>query len=295
LYVPSGSVAYRVRHLLWLTALLLPVAGCVPVPPDVTPPGPVVLTVMTWNMGGGRGELPRLLDDLESGRLTGSPSPRYVVLLQEAADGGQRDVRTLVGARAASVHVTPVRHSDDRTTGNAIVSTLPLDEIRVIALPRERQPRAAAAATIAIGGQRLFVVSAHLENRLGWTRGLFGDRARGRQAAALIQQLPAGAFGIVGGDMNTMFGSSEPAWRALRARFPDTPSAAAATFRDRLVLDHLFFDLPDGWQATTTVAADDYGSDHHPVVATIIAHDAASAGSAAPDLRPPRNPASASP
>jgi hypothetical protein len=38
------------------------------------------------------------------------------------------------------------------------------------------------------------------------------------------------------------------------------------TFRDRLVLDHLFFDLPDGWRAERRVVADRYRSDHHPVL-----------------------------
>ena len=106
-----------------------------------------------------------------------------------------------------------------------------------------------------VGSDTLFVVSTHLENRLGWLRGLFGDRARGRQAEALLQALPQG-HGIVGGDFNTMLGPNEPAWRAMLGRFPDTPDRPEPTFRDRLVLDHLFFDLPDGWRGD---AAGDQG------------------------------------
>ncbi len=53
---------------------------------------------------------------------------------------------------------------------------------------------------------------------------------------------------MVGGDFNTMLGPDEPAWGALLARFPDTPDKPEPTFRDRLVLDHLFFDVPDGWR-----------------------------------------------
>jgi hypothetical protein len=41
------------------------------------------------------------------------------------------------------------------------------------------------------------------------------------------------------------------------------------TFRGRLTLDHPFFDLPEGWRAHRTVAADRYGSDHYPVVGLI--------------------------
>ena len=116
----------------------------------------------------------------------------------------------------------------------------------------------------------LFLVNVHLENRLVWWRALFSDNARGRQASALIAQIPEGASGIVGGDLNTWLGPREPAWRALLARFPDTPrDQLQPTFKDRLVLDHLFFDLPDGWTVTRRVVTEAYGSDHHPVVAVI--------------------------
>ena len=214
-------------------------------------------------MHGGRGELPRLLDDLAAGMI--GPSPNFVLLLQEASDERDRDVRAVAMARGLAVafHRTP-----ERTIGNALLSTLPLESPRVIELPRERQPRRALVAGVHVGGLPLFVASAHLENRLGWLRGLFGDRARGRQADALIRALPAGD-GVIGGDMNTMLGPDEPAWRALLGRFPDTPPRPEPTFRDRLVLDHLFFDLPDGWTATRRVLADRYGSDHQPVVGVV--------------------------
>jgi endonuclease/exonuclease/phosphatase family metal-dependent hydrolase len=221
-------------------------------------------------MHGGRGDLSRLLDEL-AGPLA-APSD-YVALLQEAGDEADRDVRAIAAARGLSVvfHRTP-----ERRIGNALVSTLPLESPRVIDLPRERQPRRALMAHVSIGDLPLFVASAHLENRLGWMRGLFGDRARGRQADALIGNLPPGP-GILGGDMNTMLGPDEPAWRALLERFPDTPPRPEPTFRDRLVLDHLFFDLPDGWTATRRVLPDLYGSDHHPVLGTILSNAQVSA------------------
>lgn len=247
----------------------------------------MLLAVVTWNMNASRGDLPRLLDDLAAGRLTDAPPSPYLVLLQEAIEGGDRDVRAVAAARGLSAYFSPVRRSPLRTSGNAIVATMPLEDVRVIDLPRERQPRAAIAATIAVGGRPLFVVATHLENRLGWLRGLFGDRARGRQAAALLQAIPAQGPGILGGDLNTMLGPSEPAWRALIDRFPDTPQRPAPTFRDRLVLDHLFFDLPEAWTATRRVIADRYGSDHHPVIGTIHAGSAA-AGPERRGTRPTR-------
>jgi endonuclease/exonuclease/phosphatase family metal-dependent hydrolase len=212
-------------------------------------------------MHGGRGDLRRLLADLETGRLTGAAARDYILLLQEFVD---REGAVPSTSRPLTLFASPVRGA----SSNAIIATTRLEGPRTVDLPRERQPRAAVAATVGVGSERLFVVSTHLENRLGWFRGLFGDRARARQAAALLQALPSG-HGIVGGDFNTMLGRNEPAWRAMLERFPDTPDRPEPTFRDRLVLDHLFFDLPDGWGVTRQVITDQYGSDHHPVLADI--------------------------
>jgi endonuclease/exonuclease/phosphatase family metal-dependent hydrolase len=262
--VQSGSgSAQGVRNRFAVAlALIASLFACTRTRPAVIPSGPAVLTVLTWNTHGGRGDLKRLIADLETGVLTGAAPRDYVLLLQEFPNRDKESVGS--PKHALTLFASPVRGA----TGNAIVSTLPLEEPRTIDLPRERQPRAAVVAVIRVGAQALFVVSTHLENRLGWLRGLFGDRARGRQAEALIQALPPG-LGIVGGDFNTMLGPDEPAWRALLKRFPDTPDRPEPTFRDRLVLDHLFFDLPDGWTVTRRVVDDQYGSDHHPVIAEV--------------------------
>jgi endonuclease/exonuclease/phosphatase family metal-dependent hydrolase len=234
------------------------------------------LVVVSWNMHGGEGHLGALLDDLLQGSLSQKPVRDVVLLLQEAAGDGARDVRAFASARGLSVVFGEVHgggggpdDGEGPVIGNAIVSTLPLDEGRVIDLPRERQRRAAVIAKVVVGGRTLFVGSTHLENRLGWLRGLFGDKARGRQARALLRSLPPTAPGIIGGDMNTMLGPEEPAWRAFLERFPETPESSQPTFRERLVLDHLFFDLPEGWQATQQVVASRYGSDHHPVLGLV--------------------------
>jgi len=116
------------------------------------------------------------------------------------------------------------------------------------------------------------VVNAHLENRVSWLRGgLLSDTARGRQADALLTMIPSASPAIAGGDFNTWLGPAEPAWRKFAARFPDTPrEPLAPTFHDRLVLDHLFFDVPDDWGVIQFVAGDAYGSDHHPVVGLLL-------------------------
>lgn len=250
-------------------------AGCAVRRASPAPTGRPLLAVVTWNINDGRGDLPRLLDDLSSGRLTGEPVPGYIVLLQEAverrADTGA-ELTTLADERGLSVFHVPVFVGAERARGTAILSTLPLEATRAIELPEERQHRVAAAAVVTLAGQRLFVISAHLENRLSLFRGgPFGDRARARQAAALVQAIPPGAPGILGGDMNTMVGPNEPALEVFLERFRDTPrQRPEPTFRDRLVLDHLFFDLPDGWRVRQQVIQERYRSDHHPVLGVIF-------------------------
>jgi len=210
-------------------------------------------------MHAGRGDLRQLRYDLASGILTGAVPADYVLLLQEAVEP--------LDAGGLSQFFSPVRGR----SGNAIISTRPLLNPRAIQLQRERQPRGAIAATIRLDAASLFIVDVHMENRLAWWRALFSDSARGEQAAALLRELPQGD-GILGGDLNTWFGPNEPAWRVMLQRFPDTPrDRPQPTFHDRLVLDHLFFDLPAGWRVSRRVINKAYGSDHRPVVATVSA------------------------
>jgi endonuclease/exonuclease/phosphatase family metal-dependent hydrolase len=249
-------------------ALTVFAAGCATVAVVTTPPAaPARLAVLTWNMHAGRGDLPRLLRDLDSGRIPGAAAHDMVLLLQEAVQEEASELRDLAAARGWSMFFVPVHYDGERTRGNAILSSRPIGDMRPIPLPRERQPRVAAAGAIVVDGRELFVVSAHLENRVSWWKaGLGSDSARGRQAEALVRALPAAAPGIIGGDFNTWLGSGEPAWRLLQRRFDDTPAARTPTFAARLVLDHVFVDLPDGWRASTRVLDDTYRSDHHPVV-----------------------------
>ena len=258
----SPALARRIA----VAALMGLLSGCARlVPPDTNAPNPLALAVVTWNMHAGAGDVAALTADLRAGRLTDAPVGDFVLLLQEATPA----IAAFAEQQRLASAYRRIREGPALTTGNAILSTRPLTGVRSIDLPRERQPRGAVAAEIEVGGVPLFVVSAHLENRLGWLRGLFGDRARQRQAAALVAAVPPG-HGIVGGDMNTMLGPNEPALRALMARFADTPrQPPAPTFRNRLTLDHLFFDLPDGWTASRLVAPGTYRSDHHPVIGLV--------------------------
>ena len=233
------------------------------------PQEPALLTVVTWNTDAGSGDLERLVTDLQSGTLGGATPVGYVLLLQEAAEN---ELDAIAVPRGWTTWFVPVRGVEGRVRGNAIVSSLALRDPRVVPLSRERQPRAAASAWIDLAGQPLFVASVHLENRVSlWRGGLLSDNARGRQVDGLLRALPADASGILGGDFNTWLGPNEPAWRALARRFTDTSEwPRSSTFRERLALDHLLMDLPDGWRAIRQVLPDDYGSDHHPVMALVF-------------------------
>lgn len=250
--------------------------------PTSAAPAAADLVVITWNMHAGRGDLPRLLADLTTGRLTGSIPATFVLMLQEAVDRGGDPRSTLDRIRpsGAAMYFVPVREVAGSTYGNAIVASRALTDRGVILLPRERQPRSAATAHIEVEGERFLLASVHLENRVSWWRGgLLSDRARGRQAAALVSALPAREYGVVGGDLNTWLGPTEPALLTLLIRFPDTPRVTRAdvSFHDRLILDHLLFDLPEGWSATRRVLREAYGSDHSPVLGTMRRSDVTSA------------------
>ena len=234
-------------------------------PPQPAPVSAIqsALAVVTWNVHGPAGDLPRLVHDLRVGRLTGAPASAFVLLLQEATS----DAVAVAQRDGLFAHYERIY----ATRGNAILSTTPLLDARTIELPRMRQRRAALVASIELEGQRVRVATTHLENRVSWWRGgLFSEDARRQQAQALIEALPPGEPTILGGDFNAWLGRAEPGWKALAARFPDgPPPLPTPTFRQRLFLDDIFFDLHGKWSANRLVVSDRYGSDHHPVIGLV--------------------------
>jgi endonuclease/exonuclease/phosphatase family metal-dependent hydrolase len=215
-------------------------------------------------MHAGAGDLPRLLAELTTGRFSAiGRVSEFVLLLQEA----RPEIVDFATSEDLSVYYAPVNSQ----RGNAIVSTFRLRDASTIELPRERQRRVAAVATIDVNGIALRVVTTHLENRVSWWRGgLFSETARQRQAEALIAALPKGQPTVVGGDFNVWLGRKEPAWRAMASRFPDGPTPLHnPTFRERLFLDEIFFDLPEHWTAERLAVEGTYRSDHHPVIGIV--------------------------
>jgi endonuclease/exonuclease/phosphatase family metal-dependent hydrolase len=143
------------------------------------------VVVVAWNAHVGHGDLDRLLRDLRSGRLTGAPEARFILLLQEVYRAGPavpgavaaptRTADRVGGGRnagadrgAGSIDQVARRHDlhlfyapsmrnghpgsegaagpEDR--GNAILSTFPLLDPEVLELPLRNQRRAVASATV---------------------------------------------------------------------------------------------------------------------------------------------------
>jgi endonuclease/exonuclease/phosphatase family metal-dependent hydrolase len=166
--------------------------------------------------------------------------------------------------------------ASDEDRGNAILSSLPLMELRAVELPFERQRRVAIAAAIAgrtTGGSpwRLRIVSAHLDNIAGPKRAFLGaEYARTRQTRALIDFLAGAEPTVLAGDFNTWFGFVDRAYIELARAFPDTRATdRRRTFHGLLSLDHVFYRLASGWRAEFRRGDERFGSDHYPMVGTV--------------------------
>jgi endonuclease/exonuclease/phosphatase (EEP) superfamily protein YafD len=92
--------------------------------------------------------------------------------------------------------------------------------------------------------------------------------ARAPQAEALVDRLPTEVPLVLGGDLNTWLGSSEPALRIIRQALPAGTGGVDArpTFAAGLRLDFLFDRVPDGWRLDQRRIDDRFASDHHPVL-----------------------------
>ncbi len=282
-------------------------------PADAVQDGATVLdslVVVTWNIHVGGGDLIRLVGDLRRGALTGGrPVEDFVLLLQEAHRAGPdvplhapagfypprileqppsgERLDVVEAAERLGLHLAYVPSmrngmgadpAEDR--GNAILSTLPLDDVEAIELPYESERRVAVAATVHATGpdgapRGLRVVAAHLDNRSARDRfmGTFGS-GRARQARALAAAIEDPAV-VVGADLNSWNASfMESAIPLLYARFPNSPATSVPTFpvaRGLISrkLDHWLARLPDGWTATVRRIDDRYGSDHYPLIGTV--------------------------
>jgi endonuclease/exonuclease/phosphatase family metal-dependent hydrolase len=267
------------------------------------------LIVVTWNIRAGAGDVPEFVSQLRSGTFTGVADPHFVLLLQEAYRAGPEvpvsapgrltsridiappsgeriDVTDL--ARQLDLHLyyapsmpngAPLPRGPAEDRGNAILSTIPLEDLAAIELPFEVQRRVAVSASVSgvtATGRRwsLRVASGHLDTRARWSRFIdsFGA-GRARQAVALSEHLDGDAV-VLGADLNTWSAAFlEGALPVLYSRFPDTSGPTGATFVAggvfRRRLDHFLTRLPPGHQAEVRKIPDRFGSDHFPLVGVV--------------------------
>jgi endonuclease/exonuclease/phosphatase family metal-dependent hydrolase len=259
------------------------------------------LVVVSWNVHVGGGNIRALVDDVRTGRFTeGQRTDSFVLLLQEVyrsgpdvpgspppdarfagavRPGGQARTDIVATARALGLSLfyapsmrngPPAVTDEDR--GSAILSSLPLDHFTAIELPLEHQRRIVVAASLVGRGPRdwpLRLVSAHFSNAVGHHLWMLSEPARLRQARALARALDVSGPTILGGDFNTWFGYQDAAYKELARRFgSQRPSDRRPTF-SIMRLDHVFYRLPRGWQATVRRAESRYGSDHYPLIAEL--------------------------
>ena len=255
------------------------------------------ITVVSWNTAVGEGDVVKFVRALPPGPV--------VLLLQEVYRGGPevpsnlpgpfsfaghlggaaggpncREIEDVAARLGMNVYYVPSMRNgggtSDEDRGNAILSNLPLTDLRAVELPFERQRRVAITASISgrtASGTPWHVrlVSAHLDNmstiKRAWIGAEYGRARQARELAALLQD-PEPT--ILAGDFNTWFGFSDRAYLEIAHAFPQTTVVdRRATFHGLLRLDHVFFRLPPGWRAEFRRADSRFGSDHYPLVGSL--------------------------
>lgn len=288
-----------------------------PVALDLAPAQPGVsqavfsAVVLSWNVWIGRGRLREVVSRIRNGDYAehgADPELPLVVLAQEAfrSDstvppvptgrtgrvliahlGFQEDVVETAQVLNLNLRYAPsMRNGPSQSDrGNAILSTLPLEDARALELPLVLQRRVAVCAKVALGDRSVRLISAHLDPRGPPGHKWFGSAGRALQTQHLLSSI-GDDTAILGADLNLGRGRYEPTWRLLgEAGFtfgvpPSSPSWRH-TFHalPRLVLDYLLVRDRTGAVEQARVHRLDehprdkgawvFGSDHHPLLARI--------------------------
>jgi endonuclease/exonuclease/phosphatase family metal-dependent hydrolase len=289
----------------WCRAVGMPVLVSAPAA-ATTPPELNQLTVMSWNAHLAAGELDELVAQLRAGALThGRPVTHFVLLVQElyrrgeevpafephdrsafaikARDPHAPDIDDHIKSLGLSVMYVPSMRNgpelrEDR--GNAIISTEPLRDPLALELPLARQRRVTLGAAIDVqtaeGIRKLQLLDAHLEPLSSPKTLWVFKNPRGAQMRAILSLLdkprfsdPANAGVVLGGDFNTVrSGAGEEAYHLARAWSKSLGNEDGRDTHMMGRLDYLFFNLQDGWSASTHRLDERFGSDHYPVLGT---------------------------
>jgi endonuclease/exonuclease/phosphatase family metal-dependent hydrolase len=261
------------------------------------------LVIASWNVHVGGGDVERLLEWIRARPALAGKTYGVVLLLQEAFRAGPEvpappegmDMPKAIRRRGAvkgvvelaetldlhAAYVPSMRDgsltaADARDRGNAILSTEPLSDVRAIELPLGRQRRVAVGATIMpSGGPALRVITLHLD-----TRGRRVEQARAL-TAYLADTAVDGAPTIVGGDLNTLLGRRDRAYKIIDAVMPEQRCGSNRTnewprwldltlgwWRGRV--DFIFDNLSGAALVPSCETVPQFlGSDHLPVVMII--------------------------
>lgn len=194
-----------------------------------------------------------------------------IVLLQEVDDGtrrsGGRDQAAVLAATSGLRHFVYGKNLDFQGGGygNAILSRLPLSEVRnepIPPLPVTLETRGVLLASVEAGGKRLRLMNSHFPLTAG-------ERVEAaRVVLGLVDQ--AGGPVVFGGDLNATDDSPEVI--ALTQRLKDAaPRPAAGTYpadQPECRIDYLFYSAP--LAAARFSVIDTQASDHLPVLIELL-------------------------
>ena len=223
------------------------------------------LTLVNWNLHYGVDPAGAL--DLEQIARTIEAHDPDVVTLQEVSRGwvmgGGADAATWLAERLdMRVAFAPAA---DRQFGNAVLTDLPADDVRVLALPYGEGPQRRSAVTVAMpaAGGPVQVTSLHLQHREENTP------TRLDQLDTLLADLDAAGPAVVAGDLN-----AEPGWPEIDLMSQRFGSAvdvagdpAALTFSSTDPFQRIDWVFGAGVSfLDATVLTDALSSDHLPIV-----------------------------
>ncbi len=257
------------------------------------------LIVVNWNVHVGHGDIKALLKTIsDAENAKGLGKPEFVLLLEESFRQGAEipastgvkaprriappdsamDIEDLARSFGWWLYYAPSMRNGDlvgadaEDRGNAILSSLPLRDVKAFELPFGVQRRVAltAAITDVQGQPRLRVAVTHFDTRAplmkGWIFG--GPATRNDQAKGFVSALKEVGIDnlplVIGGDLNTYMGSQ--ALETVSEIAPHANCGSVATHILGMKLDHLFARIPGSWASECVRGQSTHGSDHYPLM-----------------------------